>query len=62
MFKNLFNIKTIQQNTLSWKDKDVTIILDAGHGKDCLGKCSPKWPHATILRCVRNNKNGLHII
>jgi N-acetylmuramoyl-L-alanine amidase len=44
MFSNIFKPKTLQQNTLSWKNKDITIILDAGHGKNTLGKCSPKWP------------------
>jgi hypothetical protein len=34
MFDNLFKPKNIKQDTLSWKDKDVTIILDAGHGKN----------------------------
>lgn len=61
MFKNLFNANKPQQ-ALSWEDKNITIILDAGHGKDCLDKCSLKCPRATILRWVRNNKNGLHII
>ena len=40
MLKNLFNINKSQQ-TFSWKDKNITIILDAGHGKDCSGKCFP---------------------
>lgn len=46
---NIFKSKIIKQDTFSWKDKDITIILDAGHGKNTQGKCSPKWPDGTQL-------------
>lgn len=34
MFENIFKPKYTKQSTLSWKDKNITIILDSGHGKD----------------------------
>lgn len=47
MFFNLFgNAK--KKNSVS-VNKDITVILDAGHGKDTPGKRSPKWPDGTQL-------------
>lgn len=43
MFKNLFKSKSQTWQQLSWKNKDVTIVLDNGHGKGCVNG-SPKWP------------------
>lgn len=51
MFIN--NIKTILQNNSKSNqytiNKEITVILDAGHGKDVKGKCSPKWPDGSQL-------------
>lgn len=43
IFKNLFKSNDLNQKSLSWQNKDITIILDNGHGKDTKGKCSPKF-------------------
>jgi len=42
MFNLLKKKVNCNQNSISWKNKDIVIILDNGHGKDCSGKCSPK--------------------
>lgn len=47
MFENLFNLNKPQP--YSWKNKDITVILDNGHGKETQGKRSPKWPDGTQL-------------
>ena len=45
MFKNLFKTKQ-QSQTIN---KDITVILDNGHGYETPGKRSPKWPDGTQL-------------
>jgi N-acetylmuramoyl-L-alanine amidase len=49
IFKNLFKTTDLSQKPLSWQNKDVTIILDNGHGKETAGKRSPKWPDGSQL-------------
>ena len=43
---NIFNNKKVQSNTIN---KDITVILDPGHGIETLGKRSPKWPDGSQL-------------
>lgn len=43
---NIFNNKKVQNNTIN---KDITVILDAGHGIETPGKRSPKWPDGSQL-------------
>lgn len=42
-------IAILKQLLLKKQPKDVTVVLDNGHGINTLGKRSPKWPDGTIL-------------
>lgn len=42
----LFKKQSTTSNTIN---KEITVILDNGHGLDTPGKCSPKWPDGTRL-------------